>query len=179
MLTNPLRRRLAPPHRLIDQVGINHDDVVVDFGCGPGYFTVEIGRRARKTIGVDISLEMLEKARKTATKAGVTVDFIQSNGERVELPSNSVDLILLVHVYHEIADKEKALLEFRRILREGGRVVIQERTGKKGLSRFLPGPPIFDLRKITELGVKVGFALDRVEPYGGGSYASLVTLKKA
>ncbi len=178
ILTNPLRRRLDPPHRLIDQVLITNEDTVVDFGCGPGYYTIEIARRARKTIGVDISEEMLRKAWRAAAKAGVIIEFLESNGESMELPSDSVDLILLVHVYHEIPDKEKALVEFRRILKSGGRVIIQERTRKSGLSRILPAPPVMDVNKIVDQARKVGLNQAKIEPYRGGNLASLVILRK-
>lgn len=178
ILTNPLRRRLDPPHRLIEQVVITIEDTVVDFGCGPGYYTIEIARRAKKTIGVDISEEMLKKARRAAAKAGVTIQFLESNGVSIELPSDSVDLILLVHVYHEIPDKEKALVEFRRILKNSGRVVIQERTRKSGLSRILPAPPVVDVNKIVDQAREVGLDQAKIEPYRGGNFASLVILRK-
>ncbi len=178
ILMNPLRRRLDPPHRLIEQVLITNQDTVVDFGCGPGYYTIEIARRAKKTIGVDISEEMLKKARRAAAKAGVTIEFLESTGESIELPSDSVDLILLVHVYHEILDKEKALVEFRRILRSGGRVVIQERTRKSGLSRILPAPPVMDVNKIVDQARNVGLNQAEIEPYRGGNLANLVILRK-
>ncbi len=178
VLTNPLRRRLDPPHRLIEQVLITKEDTVVDFGCGPGYYTVEIARRAKKTIGVDISVEMLKKARRAAAKAGVTIRFLESNGESIELPSDSVDLILLVYVFHELPDKEKALVEFRRILKSGGRVVIQERTRKSGLSRILPGPPVTDVNKIVEQAREVGLKQERINHYRGRDLASLVILRK-
>ncbi len=178
ILTNPLRRRLDPPHRLIEQVLITNQDTVVDFGCGSGYYTLEIARRAKKTIGVDISEEMLKKAQRAAAKAGVTIEFLESNGESMELPSDSVDLILLVYVYHEIPDKEKALVEFRRILKSGGRVIIQERTRKSGLSRVLPGPPVIDVNKIVEQARKMGFNQAKIEPSRGGNLASLVILRK-
>ncbi len=178
LLTNPLRRHLDPPHKLIEQVHITSEDTVVDFGCGPGYYAIEIARRAKKTIGVDVSEEMLNKARRAAAKAGVTIDFLRSNGEKIELPSDSVDLILLVHVYHEIPEKEKALIEFRRILRSGGRVVIQERTLKSRLGRILPGPPVMDVNKIVDKASKVGFDEARIESYRDGNQASLVILRK-
>ena len=151
---------------------------MVDFGCGPGYYTIEIARRAKKTIGVDISEGMLKNARRAATKAGVTVNFLESNGERIEIPSDSVDLILLVHVYHELRDKEKTLVEFRRILKSGGRVVIQERTRKSGFSRILPAPPVMDVSEIVYQARKVGLNQVKIEPYRGGNQASLVILRK-
>lgn len=151
---------------------------MVDFGCGTGYYAVEIARRAKKTIGVDLSGGMLEKARKSAAKAGVTIEFLQSDGESLHLPPESVDLVLLVHVYHEIPDKEKVMLEFRRILRMGGRIVIQERTRKRGLSKILPGPPVMEVTNIVDLAAKVGLDQEKIESYHGGDFA-LVYLKKA
>lgn len=173
LLNNPLRRRLNPPHRLVHLLGIGPSDVVVDFGCGPGFYTVELARRAAKTIGVDVSPAMLAKARRAAQNAGLQVTLLQSDGERIELPSESVDLVLLTHVFHEIEQKERALGEFRRILKQGGRVAILERTRVRGLGRLLPGPPVVKLAEITEPAARAGLVPGNIQAFGNDTLVFL------
>jgi ubiquinone/menaquinone biosynthesis C-methylase UbiE len=103
LLDNPIRRISQPPSELVEKLVINPEDVVVDFGCGPGYYTVEIAKRAKKLIAVDLSAEMLQKAQRKTAKAGAkNVQFLQSNEKNIQLPDGSADKILLVTVYHEI-----------------------------------------------------------------------------
>jgi ubiquinone/menaquinone biosynthesis C-methylase UbiE len=67
-LDNPIRRLIQPPSELIEKLAINPNDVVVDFGCGPGYFTMELAKKAQSVVAVDLSSEMLEKAQNKAEK---------------------------------------------------------------------------------------------------------------
>ena len=138
-LDNPIRRLIQPPSELIEKLAINSSDVVVDFGCGPGYFTVELSKKAKKVVAVDISPEMLKKVQNKSQKAGIkNIDFLQSDGKSLQLEDNSVDLILLVTVYHEVGDSEAVLKEFRRVLEREGKLVIVE-VIKKGV---FPSAPV-------------------------------------
>ena len=59
--------------------------------------TIEIAKKAKRVVAVDLSPEMLKKAQHKAGKAGVkNIQFLQSNGTKIQLENNSVDLILLV-----------------------------------------------------------------------------------
>ncbi|MGA3407062.1 MAG: hypothetical protein ABSD49_15135, partial [Candidatus Bathyarchaeia archaeon] len=51
LLYNPIRRRLNPPTRLISRLGVGDKDTVIDFGCGPGFYTIPLARIAARTIG--------------------------------------------------------------------------------------------------------------------------------
>jgi ubiquinone/menaquinone biosynthesis C-methylase UbiE len=132
MLYNPVRRMREPPERLISRLDISSRDVVVDFGCGPGYFLMPLAMVARKAIGVDVSPSMLKKAAWNAKKKGVNVQLLASNGIAVGLEDQSVDLILLNHVFHEVEAKPRVMDEFHRILKHSGRLVIVERTRETG-----------------------------------------------
>ena len=72
-LDNPIRRLFQPPYELIEKLGINPTDVVVDFGCGPGYYTIELAKNAKKVEAVDLSPEMLKNAQRKAEKAGMKI----------------------------------------------------------------------------------------------------------
>lgn len=168
MLNNPLRRRLSPPENLISKLEIGPEDVIVDFGCGPGYFTVPLARTARKTFGVDVSSGMLERTAAYAKKKRVDIGLIQSDGTRIDLPDESVDGILLVHVFHEVESRAKVLGEFLRILRPARRLLIVEKTrGGRMLGKL--GPPIINEDEIIDDISKAGFAAIRTVPAGNDS----------
>lgn len=162
MLDNFIRHWLQPPSELVKKLAISPEDVVVDFGCGPGYYTTEIAKRAKQLFDLDLSPEMLQKAQAKAAKAKVqNVQFLQSDGTKIELADGSVDKILLVTVYHEIGDKDTILKEFRRILKATGKLIIVEIV-KKGL---LPGAPV---QKPDVLKTEIegsGFELQQMLPY--------------
>jgi len=141
LLNNPIRRWLQPPTELLDKLEIKSTDVVMDFGCGPGYYTFEIAKRAKQAIAVDISGDMLKKVQAKATKTNTkNIQFVQSDGKNIQVENQSVDTVLLVTVYHEIHDHEAVLKQFNRILKPDGKLVIVEAVKK---SRFA-GAPVQD-----------------------------------
>lgn len=138
-LDNPLRRWIQPPSGLIDKLDISPNDVVIDFGCGPGYYTIELAKKTKGVVAVDLSPEMLKKAQNKATKAGVkNIQFLQSDGKSLRLEDESVDMILLVTVYHEVGQSEAVLKEFSRVLKPEAKLTIVE-VVKKGI---FPGAPV-------------------------------------
>lgn len=162
MLDNFIRRWLQPPKELVEKLAISPEDVVVDFGCGPGYYTVEIAKRAKQLIDVDLSPEMLKKAQAKAAKAKAeNVQFLQSNGAKIDLADGSVDKILLVTVYHEIGDNDAVLKEFRRILKPSGKLIIVEVVKKS----ILPSAPVQKPEVLKTEIEDSGFKLQEMLPY--------------
>ncbi|MCW4018113.1 MAG: class I SAM-dependent methyltransferase [Candidatus Bathyarchaeota archaeon] len=162
LLDNPRRRQNYPPSELIGELNISPDNVVMDFGCGPGYYTIEIAKKAKTTFAVDISPEMLEKAKDKAAKNEVSnIEFLQSDGKHVQLSDASVDLILLVTVYHEVGENDVVLAEFSRILKPSGRLVIVEVIKKD----IFQGAPVQNPEKLqTEIEAS-SFKLEQMQPY--------------
>jgi ubiquinone/menaquinone biosynthesis C-methylase UbiE len=165
-LNNPIRRILSPPTRLLGKLDIAPSSVVLDFGCGPGFFLIPIAEIAAKTIGVDVSPRMLKKSADQANKNGVNVELLESDGTDIPLPDNSVDLILLVHVFHEVNNKDRVLDEFSRTLRPSGRVAIVERTAQGGVLPCKFGPPVVNESEIREQIRKSRFTLKNSIPNG-------------
>jgi ubiquinone/menaquinone biosynthesis C-methylase UbiE len=155
--------------RLISRLGVGDKDIVIDFGCGPGFYTIPLARMTARTIGIDISTKMLERAGHNSKKDGVRVELIQSDGISIDLQDESVNLILMVHVFHEIGDKEKVLREFSRLLKPSGRLAIVERTRAAGhLSRRF-GPPVMDHGVIVHAITQAGFTVIEVMQIGEDS----------
>jgi ubiquinone/menaquinone biosynthesis C-methylase UbiE len=161
-LDNPIRRWIQPPSELVEKLAISPNDVVVDFGCGPGYYTIELAKKAKMVMAVDLSPEMLKKAQKKAAKAGAkNIQFLQSEGKSLQLGDSSVDMILLVTVYHEIGKSEAVLKEFSRVLKPEAKLIIVE-VVKKGI---FPGAPVQNpetLKSEIEAG---NFKFQQMLPY--------------
>jgi SAM-dependent methyltransferase len=109
---------------------LKEGDVVLDLGSGAGFDSFLAARRVGKTgkvIGVDMTPEMIAKARANA-KAGNydNVEFLLGDIEALPLPDNSVDVTISNCVINLVPDKEKVFQELNRVLRPGGRFMISD-----------------------------------------------------
>jgi SAM-dependent methyltransferase len=109
---------------------LKEGDVVLDLGSGAGFDSFLAARRIGKTgkvIGVDMTPEMIAKARANA-KAGNydNVEFLLGDIEALPLPDCSVDVAISNCVINLVPDKEKVFQELNRVLRPGGRFMISD-----------------------------------------------------
>ena len=122
-LNRPERERMEMPDRLLDALKIKPGMTVADVGAGIGYFSWRIARRVGpegRVLAVEIQPEMLER-----------------------LPAQSVDLALLVDVYHEFRHPEAMVSGIRDSLKDDGRMVLVEYRGED------PTVPIRPEHKMT------------------------------
>jgi ubiquinone/menaquinone biosynthesis C-methylase UbiE len=129
-LTRDSRVREEDCETLLLALAIRPGQTVCDMGCGNGFYTLPIARRVGKkgkVIAVDIQREMLSLLKDRA--AADKVDNIESVLGTVvdpKLEPNSVDLVLMVDVYHEFSHPEQMLRAIRQSLRPSGRVALVE-----------------------------------------------------
>jgi ubiquinone/menaquinone biosynthesis C-methylase UbiE len=99
--------------------------ILADIGCGTGSLTMELARFAEKVIGVDLSPEMLRRARNIAKERQLrNVEFRQGDALRLPLAARSVDAAFCVMVLHFLSDPQQAVAELCRITRSGGSVIV-------------------------------------------------------
>jgi arsenite methyltransferase len=105
-------------------------ETVVDLGSGPGLDALLAAKQVGNTgrvIGVDMTPEMLERARATAAKVGATnVDFRQGRLEHLPVDTASVDAVTSNCVINLVPDKAAVFGEIARVLKPGGRVVVSD-----------------------------------------------------
>lgn len=121
-VTNSIRRYYT--QSVLDRVGIQPGEKVLELGPGPGLFTIDASKRlgaSGKLIAVDIQPEMINKIEKLIKENQVTnVETKVASAHELPIEDNSIDRTFLVTVLPEIPDREKALKELFRVLKPGG-----------------------------------------------------------
>jgi len=99
---------------------------VLDLGCGAGFDTLLGTLRispSGRAIGIDLTLEMVAKARVNAALLGIAnVQFLRGEIERLPLPDSSADLVISNGVLNLCPHKPTILAEVNRVLKPGGRL---------------------------------------------------------
>ncbi len=128
-LDNWLRRLIQHPRKIVGPY-IKPGDTVIDMGCGPGYFTIDMAKMVGshgRVIAVDIQEKMLERVRKKAQRHGVAqqIDYLLIGAQESGL-SRQADFILAFYMIHETPDVQQSLKTFRRLLKENGIILAVE-----------------------------------------------------
>ncbi len=145
-LERPDREKEERPSLVMENLELDPDDVVADIGAGSGYFTFLMAPLVRdgKVLAVDIQPEMLKfiEGKKKLEKAP-NVETILGTIEDVNLPDDSVDLVILVDAYHEFSHPREMAESIVEGLKPGGRLVFLEYRGED------PAVSIKPLHKMT------------------------------
>lgn len=120
---------------------LQEGETVLDLGSGAGldcFLAASKVGESGKVIGVDMTPEMVEKARKNAEKGGYkNIEFRLGEIENLPVADNSVDVIISNCVINLSPDKGRIFQEAFRVLRPGGRVMISDIVVSKPLPAFI------------------------------------------
>ncbi len=115
---------------MLQQLELKPGMVVCDMGCGNGFYTLKMAEQvgpSGKVLAVDIQPEMLRLMEARAAEAGLeNITSILGTLVNPRLPPDSLDLILLVDVYHEFSHPEQMLKAMHRALKPEGVAVLVE-----------------------------------------------------
>jgi ubiquinone/menaquinone biosynthesis C-methylase UbiE len=118
------------PDRALDILKLQPGATVADVGAGSGYMTVKMARRVGPTGKVyanDIQPQMLALLQERLAKEKITnVEPVLGAPDDPKLPASTLDLILMVDVYHEFQQPQIMLRRMHEALKPGGRLVLLE-----------------------------------------------------
>lgn len=119
--------------QVMNLLGIAPGKTVADIGAGSGWFTVRAARRVTdigKVYAVDINLEALTYINGRAQKEKLAnISTVTGAADDPRLPPDSVDAVLLLKTYHEVAKPVELMWNLRGALRTGARVGVIDRNG--------------------------------------------------
>jgi ubiquinone/menaquinone biosynthesis C-methylase UbiE len=147
-LVRESRQREEDCAMLLEALHVKPGQAICDLGCGNGFYTLQLAKlvgEQGKVFAVDIQPEMLHLLDERAKAEEVTnVEPILGSQIDTGLAPQSVDLILLVDVYHEFSHPHQMLSAMRRALKPGGRIALAEFREED------PAVPIKPLHKMSK-----------------------------
>ncbi len=154
-LTRESREREEDCKTMLAALKLKSGDVVCDLGCGNGFYTLKlanlVGEKGR-VYAVDIQREMLELLKDRAAEEKITnIEPVLGTLVDPKLPANSMDLVLLVDVYHEFSHPEQMLAAIHKSLKPTGRVALVEFRAED------PAVPIKPLHKMSKAQIMKEF----------------------
>ncbi len=134
MLYNPVRKFFTNRISIIRDAGITTDSVVLEVGCGNGFFTEVLGQIARKVIAVEVQGDMAEKLSMNLgqTAPSPSVEIYVEDISKLSLPTGGVDVAFLYYSFHEIQKQDAASAIIARAVKSGGILALYEPTIEVG-----------------------------------------------
>jgi precorrin-6B methylase 2 len=128
-LERPSREAEEQPSRVIEALNLQPTDKVADIGAGSGYFTFPIAQKVSQGLvyAVDVQPEMIDIIDFLAKESpDLPVLPVLGTETSPNLPSESIDIALMVDTYHELAYPREMMESIVQALKTGGRVVLVE-----------------------------------------------------
>jgi len=116
--------------KVLSLLGIKENVHLLDVGCGTGWAIGEAARLANNKgefYGVDLSGKMIEKARENFV-GKENIHFMKANAESIPLDDDFFDIIICTNSFHHYLHPDRAVSEFYRLLKQGGRAYVLDAT---------------------------------------------------
>ena len=164
-LERPERENEEAPSKAIDALDLKPGMVVADIGAGSGYYASRMAKRvgpSGRVYATDIQPGMIALLERRITAEGLTnVTTVLGGMDDPKLPAKSIDLAIMVDVYHELQEPQVFLQRLKDVFKPGGRLVLVE------FRKEDPKVPILEVHKMSVAEVKQeleaeGYVLDKV-----------------
>ena len=159
------REQEEAPSKAIEALELKPGMAIADIGAGSGYYTSRLARQVApsgRVYATDIQPGMIEILNRRVKGEGLTnVETILGAMDDPRLPPASIDLAIMVDVYHELQQPQVFLQRLKPAFKPGGRLVLLE------FRKEDPHVPILEVHKMSVAEVKAeleaeGFAIERV-----------------
>ena len=113
----------------ISKLPINNKSVVADIGAGSGYYTFKIAQKVNegKVYAVEIQDDFIKLLKKNQQEKGIkNVEVVKGTEQNPNLTVNSIDLAIMVDVYHELAYPQEMLSALAKALKPDGKILLLE-----------------------------------------------------
>jgi ubiquinone/menaquinone biosynthesis C-methylase UbiE len=124
-----IRDFFKDPMKKIEKIDFHKGDYILEYGCGPGSYTVPIAKKIGppgKVFAADIHPLASEKVQKRADKNDLSnIDPITTDC-KVDLETSSIDKVVLIDVLHALENYKRHLLEFYRVLKNDGSLWVDD-----------------------------------------------------
>lgn len=162
-LINPLRRLLENPSSIYGTL-VDEGMTVLEPGCGMGFFTLDLARRvgpSGRVIALDVQEKMLAGLRRRARRRGldgrIDARLVSAESLGADDLAGAVDLVVVLHVAHEVPDQRRFFDELEGALKPQGQVLVVEPKGHVSAEEFAAS-----LAAAAEVGLRV--VPDRSQP---------------
>ncbi len=140
----------VPPRDLLERVPVHPGEDVLDVATGSGNVALRAAAAGARVVGLDLTPELFEAARRREADYGVSVDWVEGDAEDLPFGDESFDAVLSVFGVQFAPRHEQTAAELARVTRPGGRIglVNWTPTGLIGelfkiMGAYLPKPPAY------------------------------------
>ena len=116
----PIRNLFMPPAKMLAEIEINPGNKILDYGCGPGAFTIMIAEKIGQSgivYALDIHPLAIKAVEQKAQKRNLTNIKTILSSCSTSLPENCLDLVIFFDVFHALRNQEEVLIELHRVLK--------------------------------------------------------------
>ena len=149
-LSFALRDFFRSPNSILKETNIKHGFHILDYGCGPGSYSLAAGKlvgESGKVYALDIHPFAVRSVQKRASKKGITNIETISSDCTTGLKNDSIDIVLLYDTFHDLGEPDRILEELHRVLKPNSIISFTDhhlnedeiisRIAKSGLFKFL------------------------------------------
>jgi SAM-dependent methyltransferase len=161
---------LAATLKQFEQYPLPMNSRILEVGCGTGRTSCYVAAQGHDVIGIDIHPDMITKAKMRAKKENVPIQFLEGDASSLPFLNESFDVILVESV-SIFTDTPKALSEYFRVLRPGGKLFDREMIQRKPMpteineeiTRFYHVEKLWDINDWSALLNTIGFNQSQID----------------
>jgi len=123
---SPFQRNPERLRRLIEWAAPQPGETALDIACGPGFVGAAIAGCGAFSVGIDLTEAMLREGARDARTAGARRTLVRGAAERLPFGDRVFDLVICRNAFHHFPDPALVMGEAARVLRQGGRLIVED-----------------------------------------------------